>query len=62
MWPITRCSGGGGLSCRPPPECGGRLTSAGWTGYYRGPKVKTVGSETAARNTTKTIAEKEETP
>lgn len=50
------------MSCRPPPECGGRLTSAGWTGYYRGPKVKTVGSETAARNTTKTIAEKEETP
>lgn len=50
------------------PECGGRLTLVGWTGEHRRPRVKAIGSKTAAgqtgqtlHSTTKTVTEKEET-
>lgn len=71
MWPITRCSGGGGgdVSGTNAPERGGRLTLVGWTGEHRRPRVKAIGSGTVARQTgqmlhrtIKTITEKEETP
>ena len=46
------------------PGCGGRLTLVGWTGERQGPRVKAIGSKTAAGQTgrtlhsaTKTIAE-----
>lgn len=31
------------------PECGGRLTPVVWTGEHRRPRVKAIGSKTAAR-------------
>lgn len=50
MRPITRCSVGDGLttSGTNPPECGGRLTPVGWTGERQDPRVKAIGSKTAA--------------
>lgn len=42
------------------PQCGGRLSLVVWTGKYRTPRVKAIGSK-APRNATKTITRKEET-
>ena len=62
---------GGGLtvSGTNTPDCGGHLTSVGWTGEHRRPRVKAIVSKTAARqtgqalhNTTKTVTEKEGAP
>ena len=36
------------------PDCGGRLTSVGWTGEHRRPRVKAIGSKTVARQTGQT--------
>lgn len=71
MRPITRCSGGwwADVSGTNAPDCGGRLTSVGWTGEHRHPRVKAIRSKTVTRqtgqtlhSTTKTITEKEGTP
>lgn len=54
MWPITHrlswCSGGDGLTYRgtSTSERDERLTLVVWTGERRGPRVKGVGSKTAA--------------
>lgn len=64
MWPITHppfvvfWRGGLTTSWTNTRSCDGRLTSVVWTGERRGPRVKGVGSKTAARNTTKTTTEK----
>nr|DAQ47059.1 MAG TPA: hypothetical protein [Caudoviricetes sp.] len=49
-------------------KCGGRLTSVGWTGEHRRPRVKAIGGKTVARQTGQTprntsqTMEEEETP
>ena len=54
---------GGGVSETNTPQCGGRLTPSGWTGGRRGPRVKAIGSKTAARqHNPKPTMEKKETP
>lgn len=55
MWPAARCSGGwADVSGTNPLDCGGRLTLVVWTGRHRGPRVKAIGSKTAARQTGQT--------
>ena len=50
MYPITRCSGGDGLtaSWTNAPGCDGRLTLVGWTAGHRTPRVKAIGGKTVA--------------
>lgn len=71
MRPITRYSGGDGLttSGTNTPDCGGRLTPVVWTDEHQRPRVKAIGSKTAARQTgqtphgtTKTITEESRSP
>lgn len=45
-----------GRTCRElSPECGGRLTLVGLTGEHRHPRVKAIGSKTAASQTGQTL-------
>lgn len=65
--PIARPSfmvfegGGADVSGTNTTERDGRLTLVGWTGERRGPRVEAIGGKTVARNTIKTITEKEDT-